>query len=227
MSNPSETQTPNPENLRSAYQALCTSYNAIDTFRGQLLGFLPLASGSIFALFNIKEVKSELISLIGLFGFLITCGLFIFEIYGIRRCTHLIVLGQHLEEEMEVQGQFRNRPRGLQGLPEEKKYGVPGKFLALISEPMAAGIVYPTVCSAWLYLSLNGIPKASPSVPESTITQSSPLPMIFLVATIFASLGFNWWLTHCDAPKKKRQLDCLKTTPRKSPKTQIETGFTS
>jgi xanthosine utilization system XapX-like protein len=100
MSNPSETQTPHPDNLRAAYQALCSSYNAIDTFRGQLLGFLPLASGSIFALFNFKEVKPELISLIGIFGFLITCGLFIFEIYGIRRCTHLIVLGQHLEQQM-------------------------------------------------------------------------------------------------------------------------------
>lgn len=32
------------DNLKAAYQELCSSYHAIDDFRAKLLGFLPLAT---------------------------------------------------------------------------------------------------------------------------------------------------------------------------------------
>jgi hypothetical protein len=143
----------NDENLRVSYQTLCTSYNAIDTFRHQLLGFLPLSSGGIFVLLtnnaNPDILKNTNPSLpISIFGFFITVGLYIFEIYGTRRCTHLILLGRHLEEKLDVEGQFKNRPRGLQWSSQKSKVPI----AALINEPMAAGVIYPTVGAAWLFL---------------------------------------------------------------------------
>lgn len=115
----------NDENLRMSYQTLCASYNAIDTFRGQLLGFLPLASSGIFVLLKEKPniLSHPKLSLlpIGLFGFFITLGLYIFEIYGTRRCTHLIILGQHLEKQLNIEGQFKHRPMGLQALPMKRR----------------------------------------------------------------------------------------------------------
>lgn len=142
------TGIPSDENLRTAYQQLCASYNAIDTFRQQLLGFLPLSSGGIFVLLtnnaNPKILSDTNLFLpIGLFGFFITIGLYIFEIYGTRRCTHLILLGQHLEEKLGVEGQFKHRPRGLQWTKKSKV-----TIAALINEPMAAGVIYPTVGAA-------------------------------------------------------------------------------
>lgn len=46
------------ENLRLAYQQVCSSHNAIADFRAKLLGFLPLASGAgIFLLLNDNITK--------------------------------------------------------------------------------------------------------------------------------------------------------------------------
>lgn len=79
------------ENLRAVCHELCDSYRAIDAFRGKLLGALPLVSDTgIFLLIREpgKEVETALLMPLGWFGVLVTLGLFIFEIYGIRRCTH-------------------------------------------------------------------------------------------------------------------------------------------
>ena len=130
------------------YTELCTSYRAIDDFRQKLLSILPLASGGLLAfLIDPKLLSGEgsaifkpLLPAIGVLGFLVTLGLFFFEIYGIRRCTYLIFVGAYIESKSDVEhGQFRDRPPGV---------------LGFISEPMAAGIVYPAVMAAWSYLAM-------------------------------------------------------------------------
>jgi hypothetical protein len=46
---------PKDENLKMAYQEVCTTYRAIDDFRAKLLGLLPLVSGTgIFFLLNMR-----------------------------------------------------------------------------------------------------------------------------------------------------------------------------
>ena len=106
-------------NLATAYQALCTSYHNIDGFLITLQGMLPLATRGVFLLGSKDgtEISSHpsLSFSIGLFGYFIALGLFIFDIYGIHRCTHLIILGQHLECQMKVQGQFLSRSKGIEG----------------------------------------------------------------------------------------------------------------
>src|SRR5437016_10578778 len=89
------------ENLKTAYEQLCKSYESIDSFRYTLLGLLPAASaGGIFLLLNktilgdnaasgagkadsAHAVLQSLSGPIGLFGVLITLGFFAFEVYGI------------------------------------------------------------------------------------------------------------------------------------------------
>ena len=128
------------------YEQLCTSYRAIDDFRSKLLGFLPLVSGSgLFLLLNgaftdaaKRNVSLSLLEPIGWFGFVITLGLFVYEIYGIRKCHALIEAGKQLECSLGISaGQFRRRPRSV---------------LHLINEPLAAGVIYPAVLAAWLFL---------------------------------------------------------------------------
>jgi len=96
------------EVLKLAYQEVCASYHAIDSFRGTLLGLLPLASGAgILLLVNNGQVDTSKTTVamqyaapIGIFGFVVALGLFFYELNGIRRCNQLITDGQRLEEEL-------------------------------------------------------------------------------------------------------------------------------
>ena len=96
-------------NLLQAYTLLCTSYHAIDDFRSKLLGFLPIASGvGIFFMqekipwdkfignnCDLFEAKAKnIFTAGGSFGFLVTLGLFAFELYGIKKCCALIQAGR-------------------------------------------------------------------------------------------------------------------------------------
>jgi hypothetical protein len=130
------------DELLKVYEQLCNSYRAIDDFRAKLLGFLPLATGTgVFLLVN-DQAKIKLIHSIfrpiGAFGFIITLGLFFYELYGIKKCTHLIRAGIELETHLRIKnGQFTRRPPGV---------------ALLINEPLAAGVIYPAVLAAWTFL---------------------------------------------------------------------------
>lgn len=128
-----------------AYEQLCESYRAIDDFRAKLLALLPIATGGgIFLLIGGKtkgvDIGLSYLPEIGLFGFVVTLGLFFFELHGILKCTRLIGAGANLEEALGInkkEGQFIDRPLGI---------------MNFINEPFAAGIVYPAVLAAWVYL---------------------------------------------------------------------------
>ena len=129
--------------VKTVYGQLCDSYRAIDTFRTTLLSLLPLASGAgIFLLFQKEAItpqqKSFLLP-IGAFGFAITLGLFLFEIYGIKKCGALIKAGRRLEQLAAIRGQFFCRPRAV---------------ARVIDEPFASGVIYPAVLAAWAFLAL-------------------------------------------------------------------------
>jgi len=137
------------ENRRAAYHELCTSYRAIDDFRAKLLGYLPLATagGVVVLLRDTQSLESlskqtqDFLIVTGFFGFLITLGLFSFEIYGIRKCGALIRAGQKLEESLQLDnGQFMSRPQNV---------------ARVINEPFAAGVIYPAVLAAWMFLALH------------------------------------------------------------------------
>ncbi len=137
----SKPEATSQDNLRAAYQQLCISYHAIDDFRAKLLGFLPLATTGtgIFLLLNNPSI-SEFLGPIGTFGFVITLGLLFYELYGIKKCTCLIRDGKVFEKRLNIKdGQFTNRPLGVAGL---------------IDERLAAGVIYPAVLSAWMFLGL-------------------------------------------------------------------------
>jgi hypothetical protein len=138
---PESEQKPSPEQIKFVYEQLCNSYRAIDDFRTKLLGFLPLATGGIFLLIpkpaNLHDNENYMLP-IGIFGFAVALGLFFFELYGIKKCTFLIGAGKALEAQMgQIKGQFTTRPDGV---------------LGFISEPLAAGIIYPAVLAAWSFL---------------------------------------------------------------------------
>jgi hypothetical protein len=172
------------ENYKIAYQELCTSYRAIDNFRTALLGLLPLASlTGIFLLYNNnKEITSETLRVLGsfgLFGFAVTLGLFLFEIYGIRKCHALIDAGKRFEELLGVEGQFTLRPRAVIGV---------------INEPFASGIIYPAVLAAWAFVGLYPICPVASGV----------IALLLFGIGFALSLWYNFWLKSANGAAVRR-----------------------
>jgi hypothetical protein len=175
----------NPD-LIKVYDQLCVSYRAIDDFRAKLLGFLPLASaGGAFLLLNDVLVNPEkskfakpFLKPLGLFGFVITLGLFFYEIYGIRKCLALIEAGRKLECSLRItEGQFRKRPDNV---------------LYLINEPFAAGVIYPAVLAGWMFLTLAfPEPDQAPAI-EAALTAAI---LVFVVGFLI-TLIYNLALPH-------------------------------
>jgi hypothetical protein len=149
--------TPDNADRRMIYERVCESYHAIDDFRLKLLGSLPLATGAGVLILVRGEIKlgdetatsaKEFLAAIGLFGLVITLGLFAYELHGIKKCHYLIRAGQYLEEEIGVHGQFSSRP-----------HDVGGKRLR-INEPFASSIIYPASLGAWAF---TGVVLTSPT----------------------------------------------------------------
>jgi hypothetical protein len=114
---------------------------------------------------------------IGIFGLVVTFGLFSYEIYGIRKCGELINTGVKLEKDLKVVGQFRTRPNDL------------------INEPFAAGIIYPAVLAGWLFLVLYALNV------KATLCIGG---LVFFVG--FASM-FVWDIYLVQEARKLRQSD--------------------
>jgi hypothetical protein len=160
------------------YEELCRSYHAIDSFRSQLLGFLPLVSGGgVFLLLNEAftdsaklKVAQPLFYPIGLFGFVTSLGLFFFELYGIRKCHALIEAGTRMECLLTIKGgQFEKRPRGV---------------FYVINEPFAAGVIYPAVLGAWMFLALL-FPQSQGSSSPATERALEMATRVFIVGCSF------------------------------------------
>jgi len=135
--------------LCGAYDQLCVSYRAIDDFRAKLLGFLPLVTGGglLFLTGSADGLAREFFLPVGIFGLVVTLGLFSYEIYGIAKCHVLINAGGDMEASLSLrtgQGQFQNRPRGV---------------LGHINEPFAAAIIYPAAMAAWTYIAAFDAPR--------------------------------------------------------------------
>jgi hypothetical protein len=93
------------ENARTVYREVCQNHRAITDFRGKLLALLPVVSGvGLYLLIFKKASPSDLnpryLVAIGIFGFVVTVGLFLHEIRAIEKCGELIEVGRSLEVKM-------------------------------------------------------------------------------------------------------------------------------
>src|SRR5262249_37250117 len=135
---PTPEQTPSDETLRMENCEVCKSHSSITEFRAKLLALLPIASGSgVFLLLTKRSepIDATYLYAIGLFGFLITVGLFIYELRGIQHCKRLQQLASHLEEQLHLrEAQFIRRPKA--------------RFGGFLGAEGAALIIYPTMLIA-------------------------------------------------------------------------------
>lgn len=183
------------ENVRTAYREVCQNHRAITDFRAKLLTFLPLASGTgIFLLLKQKEPSTHLAA-IGIFGFVVTLGLFFHELRGILQCGDLIQLGKELERKLGLdEGQFTS----------DYEYYNPGRskvfrriFHEIIGPVGAAWIIYPSVCVAWLYVAAFGL-----GIPIARFL--AMLSVLFIAASLWGAIQL-WKLLDDREGKPKGQ----------------------
>src|SRR5689334_6833492 len=115
----------NQEALLAVYQHICGSHNGIAEFRAKLLALLPIASGTgILLLLKQKdtELNAPMLFPIGLFGFVVVFGLFLYELRGIEDCVLLRRRACEIERMLGVgieTGQFGGRGPGKYGFVDE------------------------------------------------------------------------------------------------------------
>ena len=88
------------EILLAYYKAASDRHRQIDEFRGKLLALLPIASGAAGILLLTRSESSTIqkyLTQVGIYGFAVTLGLFIYELYGISICKHIIRLAGDLQ----------------------------------------------------------------------------------------------------------------------------------
>ena len=140
-----DTRVSREKALDLAYTRACASYEAITEFRGRLLALLPLATGTgSFLLLKESEDRPQiepLLGPIGLLGFVVTMGLFAYELRGMQRCSRLEVQAGSLEGKLglnEEEGPFKGQPKRSLG--------------NMLGPPAAGLIIYLATAFTWIYI---------------------------------------------------------------------------
>ena len=166
---PDATENLKAENLKSVYGQLCDSYRAIDDIRMKLLGLLPIATGAGILVLTKGGASTPAKGLslpIGLFGLVVTLGLFSYELHGIKKCGYFIDAGKKIEADLGIYGQFQRRPHELAGF---------------IDEPFSASIIYPAVLASWLFFALLEAPRLVGYVSSSVVFAGGVFVSIHLI----------------------------------------------
>ncbi len=113
----SPSQSSSPSNTLSPdvlYREMCSSHDRIADFRTKLLALLPIASGAgLFLLLDGQTAERSQLGPIGLFGFAVTLGLFLYELRGMDECLLLRCRAENVEEAAGIpyhQARFRKNP---------------------------------------------------------------------------------------------------------------------
>jgi len=108
------------EILLTEYQEVCRSHAGITDFRAKLLAILPIASGAGVGLLVAREngdlssMEATLLVALGIFGAVVTAGLFLYELRQIDVCKQLRGRAAAIENELAIEaGQFGGRRQPL------------------------------------------------------------------------------------------------------------------
>ncbi|MGZ4289632.1 MAG: hypothetical protein ACXVQZ_03330 [Gaiellaceae bacterium] len=110
--------------LLAEYVEVCKSHAGITDFRAKLLALLPIASGAGIVLLIAREggrvsrTEAGLLVVLGIFGAVITAGLFLYELRQIDLCKQMRNHAAWIEKQLGIDaGQFGGR-RGRLSLRE-------------------------------------------------------------------------------------------------------------
>jgi hypothetical protein len=182
--------------LLTVYSEVSKAHASIMEFRAKLLTLLPLASGTgIFLVLqgNIPGFKPEYMIAAGVFGVLITLGLYLYEITNIRWCGDLWYRGSMLEQiiferEAESLGLFHGDPEALGGF---------------VSSRGAALMIFPVTLGAWIYVAVTGLTAVKADSLEAWVAGVASVSAFLVVL-----LG-GWWFVRDNEFCSHRNMNTL------------------
>lgn len=147
----SRVEETNLKGIKTADKRICAAHDQVSDVRAKLLALRPITfrHRHIFFVSDKKPADESLIHLfpVGIFGALITIGLFFYELRGIQKCRDLIACAKRLEKELVPDlwqyGTFNFRQNAALG--------------GFVGATGAALVIYPTVISGWIYVSAIGL----------------------------------------------------------------------
>lgn len=175
-----------PQLFWDEYVEACKSHAAITDFRAKLLALLPISSATGIGLLvlqvggDVEKVDSYLLLGLGLFGAVVTIGLFFYELRQIDICKQLRNHAAWIEKELGIAaGQFSGRRERLSireaflpgphrarddrlkalelaGQAAAKTEGTGFLGRPLIGAEAAGYVIYPTVIVAWMVVAIVG-----------------------------------------------------------------------
>ena len=175
--------------LKIAYEEVCRAHDGISDFRAKLLAFLPLASGTgIFLLLKLDnaDIPTDQLLAIGIFGSLITFGLYLYELRGIQQCYTLTLCGEKIEKELLGS----SKAKGMATFSDDPE------AVFIVASKWAAWIIYPTIIGSWVYVALIG----------ANLTTIYKFSLVGLTMLIFTTFGFLVWRMQKRLIKKQKEL---------------------
>jgi len=123
------------DTLKMEYSEICDSYHQVRDMQLKLLTLIPIASAiSASVLINAPETHT---AMVGLVGFALTLGLFLYSLRGTQHANALSKQGSSLEKELGLSvGQFKDRPQ---------------EMTWIIGYTTASTLMYVVVLMAWGY----------------------------------------------------------------------------
>ena len=173
------------ETLQFQYEEICKSHLAITDFRGKLLELLPLAAGTgIFLLLdNSANIKISLLAAVGVFGVLVTIGLYFYEHRGMNECILLRKRGAKLECRLQITedcAQFQANTPGFVG-------------------PQGAGpIIYFAVVAGWLFVAFYGFVKSGHMILVGSL----------IIAAYLNALLIAFFTSRCRNEAERQEKSC-------------------
>lgn len=170
------------EQLLSYYGEVCRSHAAITDFRAKLLALLPIASAAGIGLLVTRAdgddgISPWLLVGLGLFGALVTLGLFLYEFHQMDDCQQLRNHGAWIEGRLGLNpGQFgskrgklrlrhiwryRERDEKLRRRERRGKWSGGDFELGWVSVRTADYVVYGTVLLSWIAVLVWGIKEVA------------------------------------------------------------------
>ena len=191
--------------LLAEYAEVCKSHSGITDFRAKLLALLPLASGAGVGLLvghgngHYSRTEAELLIGLGVFGAVVTAGLFFYELRQIDVCKQLRNHAAWIEHALGIiDGHFGGRRARLslrdvywprahkkrdkefsdaenEGRPKKKpseETRIPWRK-PLVGAEAAGYIVYHSVILAWVLVVVLGLSKLDNGGPSRSSSSSS------------------------------------------------------
>ena len=194
-------------NLRLDYQTTVQQFTALADIRFKLLAFVPTVTGAAFGILKDSPNKAATAA-IGAFGFLVTLGIFFYEV----RNTQFYDRAVHRAKALEARLKFPICTAGLEkgGLFSERSGKKSGKKsdgklrlfgLVKIWHDRGLAIVYGSSLAAWSLLVCHAILVSQTGQRYFAVIAGRP---DLISATVAALIGlvFGWQMIHLSGKDK-------------------------